>query len=314
MKHLRVFIVCVAIVTGGITVAYGEPEVIAEETTIQEMLDSLKEAYSTELVMGTPIEVNELKIIPLATVGIGFGPQKIQAEREIITGVGGILMPVGIIVISDQDVQIVQLSKGFVEQLASVLIPIALQLFPLQQEETEGKSIQTISTDLQQIKKNNLLFSTYWRIAFLFWIIWLILALAIEKFFPGKVTAISASFRYNCVQISFFGVIGFGIMFLLAAIFALSIIGLPLTFAVFLLTAVLTLLGTFGFALFVGHESATAFKYDYSDIRFMLIGGILFGLLGMIPLLGLLVWALVGIFGFGVILQMQWENLRKKHG
>jgi hypothetical protein len=38
----------------------------------------------------------------------------------------------------------------------------------------------------------------------------------------------------------------------------------------------------------------------------------LFGLLGMIPFVGMLFWAIISVLGFGAIVQMQWEGLGKK--
>ncbi|MCP4402497.1 MAG: hypothetical protein GY801_34965, partial [bacterium] len=57
---------------------------------------------------------------------------------------------------------------------------------------------------------------------------------------------------------------------------------------------------------------ATAFKYHYSEARLVLIGGGLFGVLGMVPFVGILTWTLVAIFGFGAILQIQREDLYKR--
>ncbi len=62
----------------------------------------------------------------------------------------------------------------------------------------------------------------------------------------------------------------------------------------------------------MGQQAATAFKYHYSEMRLLLIGGILFGLFGLIPFAGLIVWALIAVFGFGAVVQTQLSSYMSK--
>jgi uncharacterized spore protein YtfJ len=310
MKTIPVFMVIVLSLTAVISSVSAED---IEEASLESALERFRTTYSTELVIGTPLEINGLKIIPLATVGIGFGPY--AARDETLTGAaGGILIPIGVIVVSGQDVRIIRVSKGFLEQVVSALAPVVLQFFDLQQPtpSQDDKIREIITEQGKPIQRENFVFA-YWKIIFSLWIVWFILALLIGKFLPHKVAEITAIFQYHYVQISLFGLVGYGIMMLLAAIFTLTIIGIPLTFAALIITCVIEVFGTAGLALFVGQESAKAFKYHYSEMRLLIIGGILFGLLGMIPLFGVIIWAIIGVLGFGAILKMQWESLQQTH-
>ena len=303
MKTLTLFMLCALLLSivfcVSVVPASRSPE---ESATVQAALQNFKQTYSAELIIGEAMEVNGLKIIPLATAGLGVASQNIHDNGSAIPGIGGLMMPVGVIVVSGEDVRIVQISKGLIEQIVSALMPIALQV-------AQGRGA---SASDKGLPKEDVFLTNYLKAAFFFWLIWAVLAVLIQKFLSDKVAAIAATFRYHAMQTSLLGLVGLGILFLLAIIFTISLIGIPFTFALFLLGGIFTFFGSIGLALFIGQQSATAFKYHYSEARLMLIGGGLFGLLGMIPVLGVLSWALVAIFGFGAVLQIQREHLHKR--
>ena len=62
--------------------------------------NELKKAYSTDVIIGKPLEVDELKIIPLATVGAGIGQQTKQLGVDNMRGVASLMIPAGVIVVS----------------------------------------------------------------------------------------------------------------------------------------------------------------------------------------------------------------------
>ncbi|MBD3306184.1 hypothetical protein GF339_07330 [candidate division KSB3 bacterium] len=311
MKHVLIGVWCLCLSMGWIAMGEAAEQEAAETARIERALEQLTwVSPETELVVGKPIEVNGLKLIPLATVGMGIGQSEARPDAATMAGAGGILMPVGVIVVSGQEVRIVRISKGIVEQVVSGLAPLLGQILPFTPRAADEEA-STPPTDQTQADQGGGFMATYWKIALVFFLVWLVLALIVQTVFPDRVMSIAALFRYNYLQISLLGMVGYGVMFLLAAIFTVSIIGIPFTFALLILTVLFTLFGTIGFALFVGQESAAAFKYHYSEKRFLLIGGILFGILGMIPGLGVILWAMIAIFGFGAVLQMHWENMRK---
>ena len=309
MKKFWMVILCLALSLGFAPEVLAASEKTLQDVAVQRALETVKQAYSDQIIVGQPIEVNGLKLLPLATVGVGVGPYQKSPDREELTGVGGVLIPIGVIVVSGQNVRIIQVSRGVVEQLVSALAPLALRA--MNRQSLVGEEEQQQTTVPQLAPQGNVL-STYWKFVVFAWIIWFVVTLLIERFFPNKIAAICTTFRYKFIQISLLGILGYGLMALLVVIFTVSLIGIPFTFVVLILTGILTLLGTIGLALFIGQESARAFKYEYSEMRFLLIGGVLFGLVGMIPFVGIIVWALISVVGFGAIVQMQWESMGKK--
>ena len=110
------------------------------------------------------------------------------------------------------------------------------------------------------------------------------------------------------------GLLGYGAVCLLSAVFTISLIGIPLALIVFLLCCAFTLVGSAAVACLLGQKVAAAMeKPDYSELICVLIGGILLGILAIIPVLGWISWTLISLFGFGAVLQMQWEKIRQKH-
>lgn len=309
MKKFRILMLCMVLIVGIVSEIPAASENTVQDAAVQRALETVRQAYSDQIIVGRPIEVNGLTLLPLATVGVGVGPYEKQPERETLAGAGGLLIPVGVIVVSGQNVRIIQVSKGLVEQLASALAPVALRILNRQASGGEVEP-QPIPDPQTPVRVN--MFSAYWKFVVLVWIVWIVSALIVEKFFPNKVAAICATFRYRFIQISLLGILGYGVMTLLMILFTISIIGIPCAFVVLILAGILTLLGSIGLALFTGQESARAFKYEYSEMRFLLIGGVLFGLLGMIPFVGILLWAFISVLGFGAIVQMQGESLGKK--
>ena len=315
MKKFLIILICLLTVISIAKIAKGE-SVTTDDTDIRAAVDKLKKAYSTEVIMGKPIQVNELKIIPLATIGIGLGWQGKQLDSNNMQGAGSIVIPVGVIVVSNKGVRILQLSKGIFEQFISALAPVVLQIMNSERKE-KRKEGEIKGTKREQGRAGiaKILVSVHSWITGLFLLGWIILALVIEMLLPKQVTEIASKLRRNYVRTSLIGMLCCGVSLFLAAIFALSLIGIPLAFVMIILICALTLFGTVSVALIVGQNSAAAFgRTRYSDIVFVLIGGVVLSIVGIVPVLGWLTWTIVGILGLGLVLQAQWENMRKKQG
>lgn len=256
---------------------------------------ALKQADSLDAIMGAPREINGMTLIPLATISFGSAPSG---------AAGGIAIPSGVLIVSkDNTIRALHLSKGVIEQLASGFAPVFAEF---------ARHFPNAAAPAAFKIDSGRLMAFYWKIFLVVWLLWGICAALTQIFFPQHVSAVAMIFSGHAIQISIFGLFGFGAMVLLALIFTISIIGIPLTFAVIILTGLLTLLGSIGFALFIGQQAATTFKYHYSEMRLLLIGGILFGLFGFIPFAGLIVWALIAVFGFGAVVQTQLSSYMSK--
>src|SRR5438093_246725 len=92
------------------------------------LLFDLSELFTImSIMLGKPLEVDHLKIIPLATVGIGYGQRGVSEDRNATRGAGGIVSPVGVLVVSPQGVQLLPIAKGVLEQALSAVTPVVLQ-------------------------------------------------------------------------------------------------------------------------------------------------------------------------------------------
>ena len=103
---------------------------------LEEMLkisvEKLEKFLTTKTVVGEPIAVGEVTLIPVQTVSFGFGTGGGEGGSEKEKGVGGgggagaNLKPIAVIAVKGSDVQVFSLGKkGAVENIAA-LIPEAL--------------------------------------------------------------------------------------------------------------------------------------------------------------------------------------------
>jgi uncharacterized spore protein YtfJ len=90
---------------GGVTASTSDPP-------SGEVIDELKQLYATEITLGKPLAIDGVKIIPLATIGVGFGQRIAAPNREGLRGAGGVLSPVGILVVSDEGYSCSRCPKG----------------------------------------------------------------------------------------------------------------------------------------------------------------------------------------------------------
>lgn len=104
---------------------------------LQEMLgqvtSNLERFISTKTVVGEPIVIGNVSIVPLQTASFGFGSGGGEGQTTNNTGTGGgagagaSLRPVAIVVVKGDDVKVYGLGrKGIVETIAD-LIPEALR-------------------------------------------------------------------------------------------------------------------------------------------------------------------------------------------
>jgi uncharacterized spore protein YtfJ len=314
MRPLRLVAACLAVLCVSVPAVYGSPQPDAPHATVRDTVEELRRVYSTDMVLGTPLEVDGLKIIPLAAVGIGYG-QKGSAERGTMQGAGGLVSPLGVIVVSPKGVQLLPVSKGVVEQLLGAITPVVLHVIRGERgrapDETPGAepglSVPTILPQLYALlPEGGLKFGLFpWPLGLVLIFIagWLVLALLIGVFLPQQVRAIAATLQAQTLRTGVIGLLSYGVVFILVGVFTVSIIGIPLTMVVLVLTWVLQLLGMVSIAALVGQRAASAMRYAAASPGVtILIGGVILGVVRIIPMLGWVVWLVLGLFGFGAVL------------
>ena len=85
---------------------------MAIEDIVRTMLNELREIVKTETVVGEPLVVGEVTIIPVSKISFGFGAGGGQSEKDdgnSGTGGGGSVQPVAFIVIQKGKAQLLPL-------------------------------------------------------------------------------------------------------------------------------------------------------------------------------------------------------------
>ena len=138
-KYVVVFLMLV-LVLGTPVAALAEEGIEASAKFMETLVSQLKTLLDADNVLGTPIEFEETKIIPVVgyCFGYGFGSGTGSQEGEQGSGVGGGagggLMPASILMITkDGEVKIMAAKKGVVSDIMSALAPIVIEAIKAQQ-------------------------------------------------------------------------------------------------------------------------------------------------------------------------------------
>jgi uncharacterized spore protein YtfJ len=291
------------------------------DPALRDALAELKQLYATEITLGRPLEIDGFKIIPLAMVGIGYGQRAATPDGEAVQGAGGVVSPVGVLVVSQQGVQLLPVSKGLLEQVLGAVTPIVLQVMQRGRKEPAGVA----EPSRARISIPEILATLYafmpargWKFGFFPWPLplvllflagWLVLALLVALLLPHHITVVAATLQTSALRAGLIGLLSYGVVFVLAAVFTISIIGIPLTVLLLVLTWGAKLLGTVSIAWLIGQKTAAAVRpRPYSEVIHVLIGGLMLGAVRIIPVLGWILWLILGIVGLGAVLRSQMQR------
>jgi uncharacterized spore protein YtfJ len=297
------------------TILYSHAEAGELDPAVRDALAELKQLYATEITLGKPLEIDGFKIIPLATVGIGYGQRPRTPDGEAVQGAGGVLSPVGVLVISQQGVHLLPVSKGLLEQLLGAVTPIVLQVMQRGGKEPSGARVRVpeiLATLYAFMPERGWKFGFFpWPLplVLLFLAGWLVLALLIALLLPHHIIVVAATLQTSALRSGLVGLLSYGVVFILAAVFTISIIGMPLTVLLLVVTWGAKLLGTVSIAWLVGQKAAAAVRpRPYSEVIHVLIGGFILGVVRIIPGLGWILWMILGIVGLGAVLRSQMQR------
>jgi uncharacterized spore protein YtfJ len=176
---------------------------MASSTAGRAVVEELQQVYATDIVLGKPLEVEQLKIIPLATVGIGYGQRSVPEDHSGARGAVGMVSPVGVLVVSSQGVQFLPISKGIFEQVLGAVIPAVLQhIRQAEPNATPGATRQARRTIPQLLAILSVFLPNHgWQFGMFPWPLslvivfcvgWLGLALLITVFLSRQITAVAA--------------------------------------------------------------------------------------------------------------------------
>jgi hypothetical protein len=127
-----------------------------------------------------------------------------------------------------------------------------------------------------------------------------IVGVLILRWRPNFLLNLEATLRQSPLQCVLWGLGSFFAIIVLSIFLAVSLIGIPLIPLVALVVGITVLLGSLSVALWVGQR--TFASYERSPMQQFLVGMLILGFIGLIPVLGGLVLSVVNIFGFGALI------------
>jgi uncharacterized spore protein YtfJ len=321
MRDSLLSILCLIVTLSLVSPGHGWAQTNTSDARLREALEAWRGFAQTEVILGQPLRLESVTIIPVATVGMGFGQRQQTSGRQDLLGAGGVLSPVGVLVVSPRGVQLLPISKGFIEQVLGAITPVLLHLVRAARPASEGEAAARLTPpDLlaalyAMLPRGGLKFGLFpwpWPLVLLFVVGWLALALVVGVFFPQRLTAIASTLREQPWRATLTGVLSYGAVGILALVFTVSIIGLPLTLVVLALAWALHLLGMVSIAWLIGHTSTVALRQVHpSVVTAVLCGGVVLGVVRFIPVVGWLVWLILGLGGFGAALLTQIRRERQ---
>jgi len=107
------------------SVAYAEEGISSE--MLEAITNQIKDTLKVDTAFGTPIEVDGMTIIPVASIGFGFGFAAGGSEmgEEGGGGGGGMITPIAFLVISEGEVKILPVQPGPLAPLSDIIQGLA---------------------------------------------------------------------------------------------------------------------------------------------------------------------------------------------
>jgi hypothetical protein len=211
-------------------------------------------------------------------------------------------------------------SKGFIEQVMGAVTPVILQVIQARgRDAVDAADAPTAPASLPEllatfyafVPARGLKFGLFpWPLplVLIFLVGWLALALLIGVFLPHQLVAIASTLQVNVLRAGILGLLSYGVIFILAVVFTISIIGIPFTVLLLVFTWAANLLGTVSIAWLIGQKAWGALRRaHYPEVVYVLTGGLLEAV-RIIPVLGWLLWSVLGVFGFGAVVRSQMQR------
>ena len=185
----------------------------------------------------------------------------------------------------------------------------------------EGDTVYFKSSELSgKIFKEGLkgIFSvSFWPIILLFKLvnlfIWLLVGIVVAVLFPRQITFAAGELRRN-----FWPTFGTGLLALacftifatFAAVLCLLLIGIPIVLSLVVAGLIVKVFGRVVILLIFGESLAAAFnKRQISPIAAVLLGLVIYGFIGFIPVLGFFFSFLIGIMAWGIALRTKFGTV-----
>lgn len=149
--------------------------------------------------------------------------------------------------------------------------------------------------------------------------IWFILALALATIFPRQISFAASQIRksfWPVVGIGLLGIIIFTGLVIFSALLSLILIGIPILIALIFVGIIIKIFGQVVLFYFFGESLSRAFgRKQPSPLLAVILGLILVGFIGFIPIIGFLFSFVLSIIGWGVVIRTKFgttENWFKR--
>jgi len=139
-------------------------------------------------------------------------------------------------------------------------------------------------------------------------IIGAIVGVLIIKWRPNFLHSIAVALNRYPLQSGLWGLCGLLGVVVLVILLTITLVGIPLLPVVGLMTYIAVILGTLGVAMWLGEQAMR--HREKSSVQQFLLGMLILGLIGLIPLLGGLMMSVINIFGLGALLFLILANPR----
>ncbi|WP_414624716.1 hypothetical protein [Calothrix sp. CCY 0018] len=133
-----------------------------------------------------------------------------------------------------------------------------------------------------------------------------IVGVLIIKWRPNFLHKLATTINQYPLQSGIWGLCGLLAIIVSIILLTITLIGIPLLPLVGLMTYVAVIIGTLGVALWLGEKNMK--DREKTPVQQFLMGMLILGLIGLIPLLGGLMMSVANIFGFGAFLFLLLDN------
>jgi uncharacterized spore protein YtfJ len=157
MKKYTFYFITMCLLFGFSTSAFAQEEPNVVQFT-ETLIEQIKSILNANRVLGKPLEIEGMKIIPVVSFGFGFGTgsgrSSKKEERGTGGGGGGGLMPTSILVITkDGDIKVIPAKKGILSDALAAVIPIIMEQMKAKDrgmEKQESSEIPAVEQEKDQ--------------------------------------------------------------------------------------------------------------------------------------------------------------------
>jgi hypothetical protein len=143
--------------------------------------------------------------------------------------------------------------------------------------------------------------------------IWLMVGIVMAVIFPKQITFAAGTLRrsfWPTFGIGLLATVCFTIFVTFAAVLCLILIGIPIVLSLVVVGVVIKVFGRVVLLLIFGESLAAAFnKRSITPVAAVLLGLLVFGFIGFIPVLGFFFTFLMGIVGWGIALRTKFGTV-----